>query len=34
MKTPVLDALIALMEEDHISFHFPGHKNKYINRMG
>lgn len=28
MKTPVLDALISLMEEDHISFHFPGHKNK------
>ncbi|MDR7869681.1 MAG: aminotransferase class I/II-fold pyridoxal phosphate-dependent enzyme [Tissierellaceae bacterium] len=28
MKTPVLDALIKLMEEDHVSFHFPGHKNK------
>ena len=28
MKTPVLNALINLMEEDHISFHFPGHKNK------
>lgn len=28
MKTPVLDALINLMEEDHTSFHFPGHKNK------
>lgn len=28
MKTPVLDALKRLMEEDHVSFHFPGHKNK------
>lgn len=28
MKTPVLDALIKLMKEDHVSFHFPGHKNK------
>lgn len=28
MKTPVLDALINLMKEDHTSFHFPGHKNK------
>lgn len=28
MKTPVLDALIKLVKEDHISFHFPGHKNK------
>lgn len=28
MKTPVLDALKKLMEEDHVSFHFPGHKNK------
>ncbi|NLY44828.1 MAG: aminotransferase class I/II-fold pyridoxal phosphate-dependent enzyme [Tissierella sp.] len=28
MKTPVLDALIKLMKEDHVSFHFPGHKIK------
>lgn len=28
MKTPLLDALINLMNEDHVSFHFPGHKNK------
>ncbi len=28
METPILDALINLMEEDHTSFHFPGHKNK------
>lgn len=28
MKTPVLDALRNLMDEGHVSFHFPGHKNK------
>ena len=28
MKTPVLDALTSLKNENHISFHFPGHKDK------
>lgn len=28
MRTPILEALTNLMEEGHISFHFPGHKSK------
>ncbi len=28
METPILEALIELMKEDHVSFHFPGHKSK------
>ena len=28
MKTPVFDALKNLMEENSVSFHMPGHKNR------
>ncbi len=31
MKTPVMDALKKLVEEDSISFHFPGHKGRTTN---
>ncbi len=31
MKTPVMDALIKLKEEDSVSFHFPGHKGRDTN---
>ncbi len=31
MKRPVMDALIKLVEEDSVSFHFPGHKGRLTN---
>lgn len=31
MKTPVMDGLLKLVEEDSVSFHFPGHKGRYTN---